>query len=92
MNIRNRIIKEANYIIANDATIRKTGKVFNISKSLVHKDIHLKLKNYSCDLYNKVIEVLNKHNNIKHIHGGLATKEKYRKEQYEKEKYSLFNR
>ena len=91
MNIRNRIIKEANYIIDNDATIRKTGKEFNISKSLVHKDIHLKLKYYNYELYNKVIIVLNKHNNIKHLLGGLATKEKYRKEQYEKEKYPLFN-
>ncbi len=84
MNKRSRIINEANYIIDNDATIRKTGKVFNISKSLVHKDIHLKLKYYNYDLYNKVVEVLKKHINMKHLLGGLATKEKYRKEQSEK--------
>lgn len=91
MNIKNRIIKEANYIIDNDATIRSTGLVFNISKSLVHKDIHLKLKKYNYDLYEKVVMVLNKHSNNKHLLGGQGTKEKYRKEKYEKNKYTLYN-
>lgn len=79
MNKRNRIINEANYIIDNDATIRKTGKVFNISKSLVHKDIHLKLKNIDYELYKKTTNILKKHYATKHILGGLSTKLKYKR-------------
>ena len=86
-----RIVRIANYIIDNDSTIRDTAKYFGISKSLVHKDIHKKLKKVDLNRYEKVIKVLNKHNMNKHLLGGLATKIKYQRRYNEKEKCIITN-
>ena len=69
----------AQYIIDNNTTIRKTALVFNVSKSTVHNDVSKKLKNQNIDLYKKVKKILEKNFNEKHIRGGLATKNKYKK-------------
>lgn len=37
--IEERAIELAEYIIENNATVRSTAKIFNISKSTVHKDV-----------------------------------------------------
>ena len=85
MNIKSRVISEAKYIIENDATIRKAGLKFNISKSSIHKDINLKLKKYDSCLYDQVKDIFKKHNINKHIKGGLRTALKYRKDKNEEE-------
>ena len=81
-----RIEKIANYIIDTNATIRDAAKSFNISKSLVHKDIHKKLKKIDLKMYYEVINILNRHNINKHLLGGLSTKLKYQRRKNEKEK------
>ena len=40
--IEERVLEVAKYIIDSKATIRKTAKVFGVSKSTVHKDVTLK--------------------------------------------------
>lgn len=42
--IERRAVELAQYIIENKATVRHTARVFNISKSTVHKDVHERLK------------------------------------------------
>ncbi len=74
-----RIIKEADYIIENNETIRKAAKVFNLSKSTIHKDIHNILKKIDYEKYMKVQEIFNKHIELRHILGGNSTKLKYQK-------------
>lgn len=37
--IEERVIKIANYIIENNATVRQTAKAFGISKSTVHAEV-----------------------------------------------------
>ena len=61
--IEDRVIEIAQYIVDNNATVRSTAKVFNVSKSTVHKDVH---------------GVLEKNKAERHIRGGMATREKYR--------------
>lgn len=39
--IEKRAIELAQYIIENNATVRKTAKIFNISKSTVHTAVHM---------------------------------------------------
>ena len=41
--IEKRAVELAQYIVENNATVRKTAKIFNISKSTVHKDVHERL-------------------------------------------------
>lgn len=65
------------YIIDTGATVRAAAKVFKISKSTVHKDVTVRLKEESPALYLQVKDVLDKNKKERHIRGGMATKEKY---------------
>ncbi len=76
-SILERVIKEAKYIIKNESTVREMAKIFKVSKSTVHKDLHERLKDIDLELYDKVSKILIYHTDIRHIRGGLATREKY---------------
>lgn len=78
--IEDRVLEIAQYIIDNNATVRSTAKVFNVSKSTVHKDVHERLGRINRDMYRKCSNVLEKNKAERHIRGGLATREKYRLE------------
>lgn len=74
-----RVIDEANYMLETKQTIREIAKVFNVSKSTVHKDLHERLLDINLDLYNEVDNILKYHIDIRHIRGGQSTKKKYKK-------------
>ena len=67
------------YIIETGGTVRSAAKVFKVSKSTVHKDVTERLKRSQPALYKQVKAVLEKNKQERHIRGGLATKEKYKK-------------
>ena len=67
------------YIIEKRTTIRAAAKQFGISKSTVHKDLTQRLKHCDQGLYTQVRQVLAVNKAERHIRGGLATKNKYRK-------------
>lgn len=77
--IENRVIELANYIIDNNSTVRAAAKKFHISKSTVHKDVTERLIQLNGELANKVDDILKTNKAERHIRGGIATKEKYRK-------------
>lgn len=72
-----RVISEANYIVKTQNTVREIAKVFNVSKSTVHKDLHERLGEINNDLYLEVEKILKYHTDVRHIRGGQSTKEKY---------------
>lgn len=76
-DIVKRVISEANYIIETQNTVREIAKVFNVSKSTVHKDLHERLFDIDDILYLKVEKILKYHTDIRHIRGGQSTREKY---------------
>lgn len=76
-NIILRVINESKYIIETKNTIREIAKVFNVSKSTVHKDLKERLLEIDCEMYNKVSNILKYHLDIRHIRGGNATKYKF---------------
>ena len=76
-NIMNRVIEESNYIVKTKDTIRNIAKVFNVSKSTVHKDLKDRLFEIDVNLYNEVSNILKYHLGIRHIRGGNATKNKF---------------
>lgn len=78
--IEKRALELAQYIIDNNATVRKTAKMFNISKSTVHKDVHERLRRINPALYKKAQAVLELNKAERHIRGGMATREKYLQE------------
>lgn len=72
-----RIFKAADYMIANNATVRQTAEYVNVSKSTVHKDMTQRLPKLSVSVAKKVNTVLQKNKAERHLRGGLATKQKY---------------
>lgn len=75
-----RAVSLAQYIIENGATVRQAAAQFGISKSTVHKDITTRLQHLNRMLFLQVQEVLSRNKKERHIRGGMATREKYRKQ------------
>ncbi len=67
------------YIYEQKATVRTAAKKFGVSKSTVHKDVSERLKTINPTLYKQVSLVLQKNKEERHLRGGMATKEKYKK-------------
>ena len=80
-----RVLLEANHINSTHDTIRKTAKIYGISKSTVHNDMAVKLKNIDGQLFAQTRKILQENFEEKHIRGGNATKEKYAKLDVENE-------
>lgn len=75
--IEERVRKSAEYIVATGCTVRACSAHFDISKSTVHKDVSERLKNIDMDLYERARAVSDRNLNERHIRGGIATKQKY---------------
>lgn len=77
--IEERSLELAHYILETKATVRAAAKKFGVSKSTVHKDVTERLMEINAALAQNVKEVLDENKSERHIRGGMATKEKYRK-------------
>ena len=77
--IRSRVIDEANYMLETKNTVREIAKVFNVSKSTVHKDLHERLICIDSILFEQIDSILKYHIDVRHIRGGESTKKKYKK-------------
>jgi len=78
--IEERVLEVAKYIIESRATIRKTAKMFGVSKSTVHKDITERLPKINPQIAKEAKEILDLNKAERHIRGGKATKLKYKAE------------
>ncbi len=75
-----RAIELGRYITESKSTVRAAAKKFGVSKSTVHSDITTKLKRIDPTLYSEVRKVLDINKEERHIRGGIATREKYKRE------------
>ena len=75
-----RAVELGRYITENKSTVRAVAKKFGISKSTVHSDITIKLRRIDPILYAEVRKVLDINKEERHIRGGIATREKYKKD------------
>lgn len=76
-SISYRVLEEADYIIETKKTIRELAKIFKVSKSTVHKDLHERLLRIDKNKFDIVDKILKYHTEIRHIRGGESTKQKY---------------
>ena len=74
-DIIKRVDDIANYIIKTKDTIRKTARVFNVSKSTVHKDMKDRLKEIDEKKYKEIKKIMNQHIETRHIKGGESTRQ-----------------
>ena len=82
--IERRACELAVYIIETGATVRNTAKHFKISKSTVHKDLTQRLPTYNNILYKQVRCILEENKAQRHIRGGIATREMYKRKKENK--------
>lgn len=67
------------YMIETGGTVRSCATHFGISKSTVHKDLTQRLRFIDPVLFRQIRQLLERNKSERHIRGGLATREKYRK-------------
>lgn len=77
--IEDRVIRCAEYIVETGCTVRACSAHFSISKSTVHKDVSERLRFIDADLFEQVRQVLNLNLSQRHIRGGIATRDKYKR-------------
>ena len=68
----------AEYLLANNTTVRAAAKHFGVSKSTVHKDLTERLEKIHPALYQQVRQLLDRNKAERHIRGGMATRRKYK--------------
>jgi len=76
--IEERVLDVAQYIIDSKATIRKTAKVFGVSKSTIHKDMTERLLKINPEIAEETHLILELNKAERHIRGGDATRMKYK--------------
>jgi len=75
--IERRVREEAEYIVANGATVRQTARVLGVSKSTVHKDMESRLPRISGAMAREVYAVFSRNKAQRHLRGGEATRLRY---------------
>ena len=75
--IERRVLRAAEYIAVNGATVRRAARVLGVSKSTVHKDMELRLPQLSEPLAREVAAVFARNKAERHLRGGEATKRRY---------------
>ena len=75
-----RVTEAAKHILKTGATVRACAEVFGVSKTTIHKDMRERLPELSPSMARRVDAVLRINREERHIRGGQATREKYRKE------------
>ncbi|MBQ4648668.1 MAG: sporulation transcriptional regulator SpoIIID [Clostridia bacterium] len=77
LSIDRRVVLFAEFMLEHKATVRQTAKFFGYSKSTVHKDLTVRLKEIDRALYKEIELLLSENLSERHIRGGNATKLKY---------------
>lgn len=78
--VQMRVTEAAKHILKTGATVRACADVFGVSKTTIHKDMRERLPELSPAMAQRVDAVLRKNREERHIRGGQATREKYRRE------------
>ena len=76
-NVDSRVLYEAKLMLEGKRTVREVAKITGYSKSTVHNDVSMRLKNIDFDLYLEIKELLDYNKKIRHIRGGESTRLKY---------------
>jgi len=77
--IEERVLKAAEYILETGATVRRAAEICGCSKSTIHTDMTVRLPQMDARTAAEVRRVLDVNLAERHIRGGRATCEKYKK-------------
>ncbi len=74
-----RAVMLARYIVDTGDTVRGAAREFGVSKSTVHSDVAKRLRRINPELWRRASQVLSKNREERHLRGGAATREKYKR-------------
>ena len=77
-HIRRRVLEITDHMLQTRATVRQTARLFNVSKSTVHKDVTERLPSINKQLASAVKLILDQNKAERHIRGGEATRRNYK--------------
>ena len=77
--IAERVLTIAQYILESGATVRACASKFKVSKTTVHKDMCERLPQLNASMADSVGRVMQNNKADRHIRGGQATRQKYRR-------------
>lgn len=78
-DVRLRVMQAAEHILESGATVRACAAKYGVSKTTIHKDMRERLPKLDGELSKEVDAVLKKNLEERHIRGGAATREKFRR-------------
>jgi len=74
---KDEILKETDYFLKNNITIREMSQFFHRSKTAIHKDLTTDLKKIDMNKFILVQKRLKEHKETRHLKGGESTRQKY---------------
>ncbi len=77
--IEQRVLTVTDYMVSHNATVRATAEWYGVGKSTIHKDVSERIERLNPELAKAARQVLECNKAERHIRGGLATREKYRR-------------
>ncbi len=77
MEIEQRTLNAAHYIVENNSTIRTAAKSLGYSKTTIHTDLTKNLPLYDKNLFKQVQLVITNNKRERAMRGGMALKKKY---------------
>ena len=83
-DVARRCLEMACYLADSGDTVRGTAARFGVSKSLVHRELTVRLKYLDAALHRRVQRQLQYHKAVRHLRGGEATKRRFMAEKVEK--------
>lgn len=78
-SIVDRVYGETMYVLKTKNTVREVARVFNVSKSTVHKDLQERLIEIDKNLHKEINRIFKDHVETRHIRGGESTRQRYLK-------------
>lgn len=75
--VRDRVIRVGECIASTGRTIREVAEEFGCSKTTIHNDCRIRLKDVDSVLYNRVSAILLRNLSERSIRGGQATKRRF---------------
>lgn len=79
-----RCLDMARYLADTGDTVRETAAHFQVSKSLAHRELTVRLKYLDKGLYQRVRQLLIYHKAVRHLRGGEATRQLYLRKKQKK--------
>ena len=83
-DVQTRAAEVARHILKTGATVRACADAFGVSKTTIHKDVTERLMQIDPSLASEARKVLDANKSERHIRGGMATREKYRRARIER--------